>query len=180
MIRVNLLEPGRSSLAGVRIRRPRAAAIGLAAFLAALVAIGAIRWSDRTDAARVDREIAVVDAELVRLRTAAREADVALTRKKELAARLATLTGEPAARVAPVRRLAAIGRSVPQDVWLTAVRLHGSQVEIDGRAASLPAVTKFAERIQEAGVLTTPVDILSTSAESREGTTLVRFSLRLD
>jgi Tfp pilus assembly protein PilN len=179
MIRVNLLEPGRSSLAGVRVRRPQAAAIGLASFLAAIVA-GAMWWSARTDAARVDREIAVVDAELERLRTAAREADVALTRKKELAARLAALTGEQAARVAPVRRLAAIGRSVPQDVWLTAVRLRGSQVEIDGRAASLPAVTTFAERIHEAGVLTTPVDILSTSAESREGTALVRFSLRLD
>jgi Tfp pilus assembly protein PilN len=180
MIRVNLLEPGRSSVAGVGGRRPRAAGIGLASFLVAFVASGAMWWPVRTDTARLEREIAVVDAELGRLRTTAREADAALTRKKELAARLAALTGEHAARSAPVRRLAAIGRSVPQDVWLTAVRLRGSQVEIDGRAASLPAVTKFAERIQQAGVMTTPVDILSTSAESREGTTLVRFSLRMD
>ncbi|HEX7778916.1 MAG TPA: PilN domain-containing protein, partial [Vicinamibacterales bacterium] len=81
---------------------------------------------------------------------------------------------------APVRRLAAIGRGVPRDVWLTAVRQRVSQIEVDGRAASLASVTEFSERIQLAGVLTTPVDILSTSAESRAGTTLVRFSLRLD
>ena len=79
-----------------------------------------------------------------------------------------------------MRVLAAVGQSVPAGVWLTSIHQRGTQLEIDGRALSLQAMTEFAGRIQLAGVLTTPVEILSTSAETRERSTFVRFSLRLD
>jgi Tfp pilus assembly protein PilN len=180
MIRVNLLGPGRSRVTTARRRSPRTAWIGIASFAIATVASGIAWWSVRADAARLDHEIAVVQTELERLRATAREAAGVEARRKDLAGALTVLAAEDAARFAPVRRLAAIGQSVPRDVWLTVVRQRGSQIEVDGRAASLAAVTEFAERIQHAGVLTTPVDILSTSAEIREGSTLVRFSLRLD
>jgi Tfp pilus assembly protein PilN len=154
--------------------------IGVASLAVATLGCAAAWWSVRADAARLDREITLAEAELGGLRAVAREAAGVQARRDELAGVLAAIAGEQAARVAPVRRLAAIGRSVPRDVWLSAVRQRGSQIEVDGRAASLASVTEFSERIQLAGVLTTPVYILSTSAESREGTTLVRFSLRLD
>ena len=179
MIRVNLLRPGRSRVAA-RARGSWTAGIGAASLAVAALGCAAAWWSVRADAARLDREIAVAEAELGGLRATAREAAGVQARRDELAGVLAAISGEQAARFAPVRRLAAIGRGVPRDVWLTAVRQRGSQIEVDGRAASLASVTEFSERIQLAGVLTTPVAILSTSAESRAGTTLVRFSLRLD
>jgi Tfp pilus assembly protein PilN len=180
MIRVNLLAAGRAGAAAARTGRPRTTWIGVASLVAAILAGGGAWWSVRTDAARLEREIAVAEAELGRLRPIAREAAGVLARKTELAATIASLSSEQAGRFAPVRRLAALGRNVPGDVWLTAVRQRGSQIEIDGRAGSVASVTEFAARIQHAGALTAPVDILSTSAETREGTTLVRFSLRLD
>ena len=179
MIRVNLRRPGRSRVAA-RARGTRTAWIGVASIAVAALGCAAAWWSVRADAARLDREIALADAELGGLRATAREAAGVQARRDELAGVLAAITREQAARFAPVRRLVVIGRSVPRDVWLTAVRQRGSQIEVDGRAASLASISEFSERIQLAGVLTTPVDILSTSAESREGTTLVRFSLRLD
>jgi Tfp pilus assembly protein PilN len=180
MIRVNLLAPGRAGAVPARTGRRRTTWIGVASLVTAIVAAGGGWWSVRTDAARLEREIDIAEAELGRLRPIARDAAGLAARKTELAAAMAALISEQAGRFAPVRRIAALGRSVPRDVWLTAVRQRGSQIEIDGRAASVASVTEFAARIQHAGVLTAPVDILSTSAETREGTTLVRFSLRLD
>jgi Tfp pilus assembly protein PilN len=179
MIRVNLLAPG-GGAAAARTGRRRTTWIGVVSLVTAIVAGGGAWWSVRTDAARLDRELGIADAELGRLRPIAREAAGVLARRTELAGTIAALASEQAGRFAPARRLAALGRSVPRDVWLTGVRQRGSRIEIDGRAASVSSVTEFAARIQHAGVLTAPVEILSTSAETREGTTLVRFSLRLD
>jgi Tfp pilus assembly protein PilN len=180
MIRINLLVPAGRGDARSREPRPRAVWLGFTSIAAAALVSGLAWWSVRADATRLDRGAVVLEGELATVRAAAREAEALLSRKQALADRLTTIAKDSAARSAPVRVLAAVGESVPDDISLTAIRQRGSQFEIDGRAASLASVMEFAERIHVAGVLTTPVEIVSTSAETRERTTFVRFSLRLD
>lgn len=180
MIRINLLRSSRSIEARTDASPYRAAWLGIASVLGAALIAGLATWSVSADTARLDREAGVLEDELETLRLGARETAELQTRKKELTEKLAAEIQQSAARSAPVRVLAAVGDSVPEDVLLTGIRQRGTQFEIEGRARSLGAVTEFAERIHVAGVLTTPVEIVSTSAETRERSTFVRFSLRLD
>jgi hypothetical protein len=51
-------------------------------------------------------------------------------------------------------------------------------VQLDGRATSLTAVTDFVERLQSSGLFDRPVEILSTSVELVDETTVLRFAVR--
>ena len=180
MIRINLVRSSRSLEARAVVPQHRAAWSGVASVLGAALICGIATWSVSADTARLDREAVVLEHELETMRRGAREAADLQGRKKELTEMLAARVRETAARAAPVRVLAAVGDSVPEDVLLTGIQQRGTHFEIEGRARSLDAVTEFAERIHVAGVLTAPVEIVSTSAETRERSTFVRFSLRLD
>jgi Tfp pilus assembly protein PilN len=180
MIRINLLRSSRSMDARPVAPPYRAAWFGVASVLGAALIAGLATWSVSAETARLDREAGVLEDEIETMRLGAREAAELQTRKKELTEKLAARVQESAARSAPVRVLAAVGDSAPEDVLLTGIHLRGTQFEIEGRARSLEAVTEFAERIHVAGVLSAPVEIVSTSAETRERSTFVRFSLRLD
>jgi Tfp pilus assembly protein PilN len=180
MIDVNLLGPARPASAAGRVRRKRPAWIGLAWVAAAALGCGIAWWSVRADVARVDRELATLEGQAVQLRAAARDAEQVLARKTALLEQAASVNRERETRFAPVRALAAVGRSLPADVWLISLHQRGTRIEIDGRALSLEAITDFAARIRHAGVVTTPVEVLSTSSENRDGPSVVRFSLRSD
>ena len=180
MIRVNLLGPAGRGEARSGGARPRVAWIGATSIVTAVLASGLAWWSIRADATHLESEAVLLETEMAAVRGTAREVGDLLARKKRATDQLGTIAKDWSARTAPVRVLAAVGESVPDEVWLTGIRQRGSQFEIDGRAASLSAVTEFAERIHVAGVLTTPVEIVSTSAETRERPAFVRFSLRLD
>jgi Tfp pilus assembly protein PilN len=180
MIDVNLLGPARPAGAAGRIRRARTSWIGPALVAVAALGSGIAWWSARADVARLDRELAALESQAVPLRAAARDAEQVLARKAALLAQLASVNREQDTRFAPVRVLATVGRSLPADVWLTSLHQRGTRIEIDGLTPSLEAITDFAGRIRHAGVVTTPVEVLSTSSETRDGSTVVRFSLRLD
>jgi Tfp pilus assembly protein PilN len=180
MIRINLLGPAGSGRSGRQVRPSRSIWIGVAGLVMASLGLAAAWQSIRTDLSGLDRQIAIAEREVSKLRADARDHRELQTRKSELGGQLARNAAEEAARTRPVRVLAAVGQNLSDDIWLTGIRQQGSRTEIDGRATSVASVTAFAERIHVAGVLTTPVEIVSTSAESREPMTLVRFSLRLD
>ena len=137
MIRINLLRSSRSIEARPVAPPYRAAWFGVASVLGAALIAGLATWSVSADTARLDREAGVLEDELETMRLGAREAAELQTRKKELTEKLAARVQESAARSAPVRVLAAVGDSVPEDVLLTGIRLRGTQFEIEGRARSL-------------------------------------------
>ncbi|HYN06603.1 MAG TPA: PilN domain-containing protein [Vicinamibacterales bacterium] len=180
MIAVNLLGPARPGNVTNDRRARRTAWIGVTFVALAVIGSGMAWWSTRADVTRLDREMANVEAEAVRLRAASRDAEHMFARRTALLDRQTAINREHETRLAPVRVLETIGQSLPADVWLTSLHQRGTRLDIDGRALSLQAITDFAARIQHAGVVTTPVEVLSTSSETRDGTTLVRFSLRLD
>ena len=53
-------------------------------------------------------------------------------------------------------------------------------MQVDGRAMSLTSVTDFAERLQNSGLFNMPVEILTTTNDTVEDTTVVKFSLKAD
>jgi Tfp pilus assembly protein PilN len=179
MIKVNLLGRGRSSTAG-QTRRMSVAWIGLASLALAALGSGAVWWSVRSDVARVDRELGVIQADVARWRPVARDAAETRSRKTALTEQLSAIGQERQTRFAPVRILETVGQSLPADVWLTSLQQRGTRLEIDGRARSLEAITDFAGRIRDAGVVTTPVQVVSTSSETHDGSMFVKFSLRVD
>ena len=182
MIGVNLLRRTRRSAAARAgsSRERHAVAIGLTWLVLTTVGTGAAWWHLLQDLTRVDARIAFAGAELDRLRDSVKLVEQASARKAALTEQLGAVERLRAARLDPVRLLEAVGQSVPEGVWLSEIKQHGTRVEIDGRAVSLAAVTDFAERMQTAGVFTMPVEIVSTTTETLDRTTVVRFSVRVE
>jgi Tfp pilus assembly protein PilN len=180
VIRINLLGQAGSSQSAVHRRASSSVWLVLVGLMIAALGLAQMWRSVRADVSGLGEHIAAAEREVSKLRADGRDITALQLRKNDLAGQLARRAAEDAARTRPVRLLAAVGRSVSDEIWLTTIRQQGVRMEIDGRARSVAAVTAFAERIHVAGVLTTPVEIVSTSAESREPAALVRFSLRLD
>jgi Tfp pilus assembly protein PilN len=180
VIRVNLLSSERPVRRTSRLGVRNPARLGVAAVTVAALASGADWWWLKAAARQLDRALAIAEVETGRLRESARQADQINARKGELTARLASIARDDAARFVPVRLLAAVGEEVPEGVWLTAAEQHGTRLEIAGRARSMTAVAEFVDQIRGSGAPNAPVEILSASTETRDRTTVVRFSVRLN
>jgi type IV pilus assembly protein PilN len=182
MIKVNLLA-GAPGAAVVRERVPReqrSALIGLSLLLATAVAMGGWWWYLSYSRASIDGQIATNEAELVRLKEAAKLLEQTNTRKTLLAERLALIERLRASKRAPVSLLETVSRSVPDGMWLLELKQIGQSVQVEGRALSLTSVTDFALRMQNSGLFEHPVEIITTLTEQVDQTTVVRFSIRAE
>src|SRR6185436_3820945 len=101
-------------------------------------------------------------------------------RKTELAERLGVIERLRAAKRAPVSLLETLSQSLPDGLWLLEIKQTNASVQVDGRAMSISAVTDFTERMQNSGLFQRPVEILTTSTETLEETTVVRFAVKAD
>lgn len=180
MIKVNLLTttPGAKPPRVWIPAEQRSAAIGLLMLLLTAVGVGGWWFYLSGVKADIDRRINTADAELVRLKEAAKLVEQVNKRKNELTQRLDVIARLQGAKRAPVTILETLSRSLPDGLWLLEMKQTGTAVQLEGRALSLTAVTDFAEAIQNSGVFQRPVEILTTSTEPLEDTTVVRFALR--
>ena len=180
MIRINLLAgpPGGTATHEWVPREQRAALLGLV--LLAIVAIGAGAWWYALGAinARLSTQIVEAETRLAELKTAAAVVEQTHKRKIALAERLAVIDDVQGAIRVPVSLLETISRSVPDGLWLLHFKQTGASVEVEGRALSLTAVTDFAGRLQASNFIQHPVDILTTTAETFEQSTVLRFIVR--
>ena len=71
-----------------------------------------------------------------------------------------------------------MSRSLTDGLWLMELKQQGAVVQMEGRATSLTAVTDFVERLQDSGVFDRPVEIVSTSMELLDDTSVVRFAVK--
>jgi Tfp pilus assembly protein PilN len=182
VIKVNLLAtvPGTPA---PRIWLPpeqRSAVIGLAILMTTALACGGWWYWLQRDQSALNKKIAVAQTELARRKEAAKIVDQTAARKAELTDRLALIERLRAAKRAPVDLLETISRSLPDGLWLLEVKTAETAVQIDGRALSLTAVTDFAEALQNSGLFAHPVEILATSTEAVEETTVVRFVVKAE
>jgi type IV pilus assembly protein PilN len=178
MIRVNLLVPGQAPKRVWMAQERRPALLGAVMFLCTLAGVGG--WWMRLDRQTVvvEAEIAAGEQELAQLQQAARLVDRAVARRQELFEELALIERLRGAQRGPVTLLSTVSRSLPDGLWLMELNQRGPAVQIEGRATSLTAVTDFAERLQNSGSFEWPVDIVTTSLELVEETSVVRFALR--
>ena len=180
MIRVNLL-------AGDRVpRQQRAAggarwplALGCGALLVAVVAGSGWRaWSLHERSTRLDRELAAAQATLRRLAPAAEDLAALEARRAELDRREALVEELRRARSGPVRLLDAIGRSVPDGLWLSSLGQSPEGVVIEGHAVSLHALSDFVANLERSGQVTSGVEIIDSHAADAAAGGTVRFALR--
>ncbi len=178
MIRIDLLPPRqreRPTLAASS-RGLRATAVSL--LLCALV-FGGLWWRTLDHRrSELERRIARDQRELLPLRDAAARADRAAVSNADLSKRLGAIDGLQAGRRAAVRLLTVLGRSLPDDAWLTDVSQRHDETRVSGRALSLEAVGDFAQRLQASGAFERPLEIVTTARESVGEMSLVRFVLR--
>jgi type IV pilus assembly protein PilN len=137
-------------------------------------------WYICMERAAVDARIVTAEADLVRLKEAAVLVEQATQRKAELTERLSLIERLRAAKRGPVNLIETVNYSVPDGLWLLEIKQTAGNVQIDGRAVSLTAVTDFAARLQTSGLFKHPVEIVTTVAETYEQADVVRFVVRAE
>jgi type IV pilus assembly protein PilN len=182
VIKVNLLAtgPGAAPAREWFPREQRAALLGLCALVVTGLAIGGWWYYLHNQRTAVEARITTAEAQMVRLREAAKLVEKTTARKTELSERLGVIERLRESKRAPVDLLTTLSASLPDGLWLLDVKQAGRSVQVDGRAMSLTAVTDFAERLQNSGVFNRPVEILTTTTETLDETTVVRFSVKAD
>ena len=58
------------------------------------------------------------------------------------------------------------------------MKQQSNAVQMEGRATSLTAVTDFVDRLQAAAIFDRPVDIVTTSMETIDESSVVRFAIK--
>lgn len=182
MIKVNLLAqaPGAAPAREWVPPAQRSALMGLGLLLVTATGVGGYWFYLHRTTARLDARVATSETELVRLKEAAKLVAQVNARKAELSERLGLIDRLRQAKRAPVSLLETVNRSVPDGLWLLEIKQTGTAVQVDGRAMSLTSVTDFAERLQNSGLFKKPVEILTTSTETVDDTTVVKFSVKAE
>jgi type IV pilus assembly protein PilN len=182
MIKVNLLAttPGAPAPREWLPREQRSTLIGLSMLLATALGLGGWWWYLSYSRSSAEQQIAVAEAELVRLREAAKLLEATNARRALLTERLSLIEQLRASKRAPVTLLETVSRSVPDGLWLLEIKQTGSTIQVDGRALSITSVTDFAQRMQNSGFFERPVEILTALNETVGETTVVRFAIKAE
>jgi len=182
VIKVNLLAtvPGAAPPRDWFPREQRMGLIGLAMLVATALIVGGWWYYLSSVRSGIDNRIAAAESQMVKLKEAAKLVDKANARKTELAERLAVIERLRASKRGPVSLLETLSQSLPDGLWLLEMKQVGATVQVDGRAMSISAVTDFTEHMQNSGLFQRPVEILTTSTETVEEATVVRFTVKAD
>jgi type IV pilus assembly protein PilN len=180
VIKVNLLAtvPGAAAPREWLPREQRSAAAGLGLLVVTALAIGGWWYVLSRQQAAIEATTVRQQAELTRLKDAAKLVDQLAARKAELSQRVDLIQRLRDVKRAPVSLLETVSRSLPDGLWLMDLKQTGVVVQIDGRAMSLTPVTDLAERLQNSGLFQRPVEIVTTTTETVENTEVVRFSMK--
>jgi type IV pilus assembly protein PilN len=180
MIKVNLLSVGRAtpSKRGLVSAPQRSTIIGMVMLLGTVAAVGAWWWNLGRQTAALNVKIVRAEGDLARLKSVAKLVDNAIARKAELSEKLALIDRLRVSQRGPVTLLATVSRSIPDGLWLMELTEKGPSIQVEGRAASLTAVTDFVERLQNSGQFDRPVEIVTTSMEPVDELSVVRFAIK--
>lgn len=181
MIRINLLAVDRE-----RAKRRASFQLGQKVtigcsliLLATVVLIGWWYWSLRRDSVKLDEEIAAAQRETTRLRSVLEQVRQFEARRAQLQQRVALIEQLRKGQSGPVHMLDEISRSLPDRLWLTAMKQEGTDVTIDGRAISLTALSDLVGNLESSKYFKRPVEILDSQVESlgQQGD-VVKFSVK--
>lgn len=182
MIKVNLLatSPGAPPERDWLPREQRSSLVGLSMLVVTALCLGGLWYYQHAEGQTIQARISAANTELARLKEAAKLVDTLAARKAELSERLALIDRLRSEKRGPVSLLETVSRSVPDGLWLTEIKQTGAVVQVDGRAMSLTSVTDFVGRMQVSGLFKHPVEILTTSTETVEEVTVVKFTIKAE
>ena len=186
MIRINLLG----------VERPRAwkaipfdigqqvTAAASVIIVAAVLVIGWWYWSLRTEAAQLDTELAAARQEATRLRSLLAEVQQFEQQRAVVQQRVSLIEQLRSGQSIPVQLLDHVSRSVPDMLWLTALRQQNDEVTIQGQSTTLIALSDFVGNLGTNPILQRPIEIVNSQVQPASGTganavpELIQFTVR--
>lgn len=132
------------------------------------------------DVARVQSAIVQSQAELKRFEELAKQVDQFREEKKRLEEKIKIIDTLVAAQGGPVRLLDEVSRSLPGEMWLTALSRTGKKLEISGIAFSNFTVANFMTNLSQASTLLSNVDLVVSEKTTVEQVPVERFSITMD
>lgn len=182
MIRINLLGATRSRapIAGLSWQAAVTVVSGPAVAVAAVVLVNWWFWSLRWEAALTSRELAAAEADLRRMAPAVAGVRDAEAGQADLGWRVALLEALHTRRGTSVRMLERLSRVMPAGLWLSEVREESAGLLVRGYAATLAAVSEYAEALEAADPFGAPVEIVDSQRRKPVGgREIVSFGVRM-
>jgi type IV pilus assembly protein PilN len=182
MIRINLLSSERQKAA----RRAPTFDIGkritLVCSLVLVLAAGGIGWwywSLTQEAAAVEADITASQQEVVRLRPIIAEVAKFEARRQQLQQRVQLIEQLRKGQGVPVQLLDQVSRSLPDMLWLTTMTQKGGDVTIEGRSATLVALSDFVGNLGTTDFFKKPIEIVDSQVESQtQGPETIKFTVK--
>ena len=182
MIRINLLSSERQKAA----RRAPTFDIGkritLVCSLILVLGAGGIGWwywSLTQEAAIVESEIATSQQEVARLRPIIAEVSKFESRRQQLQQRVQLIEQLRKGQGVPVQLLDQVSRSLPDMLWLTSMTQKGGDVTIEGRSATLVALSDFVGNLGTTDFFKKPIEIVDSQVESQtQGPETIKFTVK--
>lgn len=179
MIRINLLETHRGRTGGA-LRTETVAVAGCVALALVATATAARSVSSRGVERAIAMEMTAAQAEAIRLAAELRDAADLERRRDAARDRLALVARWRDAQQAGVRIAEAIGRTVPDGMWLTRLEHEGHRLTIEGRCVSLAVLADFVAALESEPLVVRPIAIVSSDLAGARAAapSTVRFTLR--
>lgn len=176
MIRINLLSEQRKPMVASLGKQTQdiisgdPATIWLLGLLGVALLVGlGWYWNLRSQAKRLNEEIAVVQVEVDRLRPIIEEVEEFERQRAELRHKVTVINELKARQQVPVRIMDVISRAVPERLWLTQITQRGNELEVQGLMFNTNALASFIENLDEVPGMTEPVPGPFRRARSRAG-----------
>ena len=184
MIRINLLgvERQKARKAGPWLdsnSRAMIACCGVFALTAA--GIGGWYWSLTSEAARLQTEIGVAQAEVTRLTAVLAEVRQAEERRAQLQQRVSIIEELRRGQSVPVQMLDHVSRSMPDLLWLTSLEQKDDAVNLEGRTTTLISLADFVANLGTNRLVAKPIDIVNSQVEgptTADQPELIKFSVK--
>jgi type IV pilus assembly protein PilN len=190
MIRINLLGTERQKVKkGVPsfdLGQRLTAACSLI-LVASVVGIGWWYWSLTGEAARLDSDIALKQAEAARLQSLLAEVQRFETQRSQLQQRVQLIEQLRGGQSIPVQLLDHVSKSVPDMMWLTDMTQEGGALTIQGRSTTLIGLSDFVGNLGNGALLKKPIEIVNSQVEASRNTTtgaqateLINFTVKAE
>ncbi|BCS33859.1 hypothetical protein TBR22_A30870 [Luteitalea sp. TBR-22] len=182
MIRVNLLASEQQRTAAPAFSGLSANKVHIlgAALVALCVAAAGYRHLDlQAQQSNADRQLAAARAEEQRLKAVTEELARFEAQTALLQQRVALIEQLRKGQRSPVTLLDQVSRQLPDRLWLTTLNQAGADVTLEGRTTTLTALSDLIGNLENSGVFSRPVEIVSSEIESGRGQAdLMKFTVR--
>lgn len=185
MIRINLLQADRErakpKTSSFQSAAQRATLAG--SLLVVATGLGVLWWWWALDrqSAQLNADLLAAERETARLKTIIEQVETFEKQKQQLQQRVALIEELRQGQGAPVHLVDQISRAVPDMLWLTEIQQNASnELTIQGRCATLTALSDFVGNLERSGFFRRPVEIVDSQVETLQAPAgeLIKFSVK--